>query len=112
MLEIRLATPADDERVRRLAERDSAAVPDGPLLIAEVGGDLRAALALDSGAAIADPFAPTAKLVAALRACAEPPSGADALHLRVVERFLRHLRPDPISEHADLHAGAHLYPSR
>jgi hypothetical protein len=65
---LRPARPADTAALGRLAGRDSAAIPRGRLLVADAGGELVAALSLDTGAAIADPFAPTAHLVAALRA--------------------------------------------
>ena len=61
---------ADDDRaLARLAALDSAAgIPAAPLLVAEVDGDLQVALSLQDGAVIADPFHPTAELVALLRA--------------------------------------------
>ena len=67
---------ADDHRsLFRLAALDSAEVPRAPMLLAEVDGSLRAALSLDDGATIADPFFPTLHLVELLRAhavAAEP----------------------------------------
>jgi hypothetical protein len=48
---------------RAAAELDSAASPEQPVLLAEVDGQLRAALALTGGAVIADPFHPTADLI-------------------------------------------------
>ncbi len=64
---LRYAFPDDDAQVARLAALDSATVPAGPLLLAEVGGQLWAALSLADGGAIADPFHPTLALVALLR---------------------------------------------
>lgn len=61
-LTIRLAGPADGEALRRLAETDSSAAPAGQVLIAEVDGRLWAALSLDDGHAVADPFRPTGEL--------------------------------------------------
>lgn len=72
---IRPTTPADTRAVERLAQLDSARVPAGELLLAEVGGELRAALSLRERAAIADPFAETAGLVALLRARADHLAG-------------------------------------
>jgi hypothetical protein len=63
---IRPAATGDDEAVARLAAVDSAQVPTAPLLVAEVNGELRAAVSLSDGRAIADPFRPTADLVALL----------------------------------------------
>jgi len=66
-ISIRSATPADGRTLSHLAALDSAPVPFGPTLIAEVDGAPRAALSLNDGRAIADPFAPTAELVDLLR---------------------------------------------
>jgi hypothetical protein len=66
-LTIRMAVPTDAEALSRLAELDSARAPGPvPMLLAEVGGELRAAVPLDGGPAIADPFQRTAELVALL----------------------------------------------
>jgi hypothetical protein len=65
---VRVATPDDARAVARLAALDSAATPAGELLLAEVAGELRAAVRVEDRAAIADPFEPTAGLVALLRA--------------------------------------------
>jgi hypothetical protein len=64
---IRFAYPDDDAALHRLAALDSLPVPAGPLLVAEVGGELWAAVSLRGAAAIADPFHHTAELVALLR---------------------------------------------
>jgi hypothetical protein len=63
---IRPALPEDQRALARLAGLDSASVPGAPLLVAEVGGELRAARSLSDGAVIADPFHRTAWLVALL----------------------------------------------
>jgi hypothetical protein len=65
-ISIRLATPDDAQALRRLAQLDSSEVPAGPVLLAERQDQLQAALGLHDGATIADPFAPTAELVALL----------------------------------------------
>jgi hypothetical protein len=65
---LRPATAEDAAAVCRLAALDSAAVPAPPLLLAEAGGTLRAALSTATGAAIADPFYRSAGLVGLLRA--------------------------------------------
>jgi hypothetical protein len=65
---LRMGKAGDAAALQGLAERDSRRPPDGPVLVAESGGKLLAALALRSGETIADPFEPTAHLVAALRA--------------------------------------------
>jgi hypothetical protein len=71
---IRPAYPDDEAAIVRLAALDSAAVPSSPFLVAEVGGELRAALSLGSGRVIADPFHQTLRIVEMLRAY----SGAEA----------------------------------
>jgi hypothetical protein len=53
---LRLAGPADEQILASLAELDSTVPPAPPVLIAEVGGDIYAALSLHDGALIADPF--------------------------------------------------------
>jgi hypothetical protein len=64
---IRRASDADASAVARLAELDSASPPTGELLLAEVAGELWAAVEVDGGAAIADPFRPSGDLVELLR---------------------------------------------
>jgi hypothetical protein len=64
---IRAAVPADEAALRRLAQLDSAAPPQGPVVVAEVDGGLLAAISLADGRTVADPFAPTAELVAMLQ---------------------------------------------
>jgi hypothetical protein len=65
---IRYAFPADAAAIAALAAVDSQAVPEGELLVAEVGGELWAAVSLTGQASIADPFRPTADVCALLQA--------------------------------------------
>ena len=65
---IRPAYADDDRALARLAALDSAHKPSGPMLLAEVDGELRAALSLENQKAIADPFFPSLHLVSLLRA--------------------------------------------
>jgi hypothetical protein len=65
---IRTAGSADAAALAKLAALDSAEVPSSPLLIAEVTGQVRAAVSLHDGAAIADPFSHTAGMVQLLHA--------------------------------------------
>jgi hypothetical protein len=60
---IRLARPEDEAAVERLAELDSARVPTGDVIVAEVRGTVWAALSLADFHAVADPFRPTGELV-------------------------------------------------
>jgi hypothetical protein len=74
-LTIRRATSADDFSVRRLAVLDSASPPTGEVLLAEMGDELWAALSIDTGAAVADPFRPSGDLVDLLRLRADGLAG-------------------------------------
>jgi hypothetical protein len=65
-ISIRFAGPADRDEVARLAELDSARRIDGEALVALVDGRIEAALPLDRGRVIADPFEPTAELATLL----------------------------------------------
>jgi hypothetical protein len=64
---IRMATDDDTEALRHLAELDSQGPLGGRVMIGELDGAPAAALSLDTGRAIADPFRPTAHLVASIR---------------------------------------------
>jgi hypothetical protein len=70
---------SEEPGVLRIAALDSARVPAAPLLVAEVGGHVRAVVSLDDGSAVADPFHPTRDLLELLHAHAEasrrPPHG-------------------------------------
>jgi hypothetical protein len=61
------STPADGQDIGRLALLDGQRAPAGPALLAYVDGELRAAVELVDGQAIADPFHPTAELLEILR---------------------------------------------
>jgi hypothetical protein len=74
---IRPAYADDEPALVRLAALDSAErSPRAPLVLAEVDGEIRAALSLRDGSAIADPFFPTSDIVALLRAHAASSAGA------------------------------------
>jgi hypothetical protein len=60
---IRHASADDAFALFRLASLDSAEVPRQPLLVADVDGELQAALSLYDGAVIADPFHRTQPLL-------------------------------------------------
>ena len=79
---IRLSTDGDHHELARLAELDSSRAPRGDVMLAFVEGELRAAVALDSGDAVADPFYPSAELVELLRMSAQQPDGAIGHGLR------------------------------
>jgi hypothetical protein len=64
---IREATGTDVFALRRLASLDDRPALRGNALIAEEHGEMRAAIDIQSGRVIANPFAPTADLVDMLR---------------------------------------------
>ena len=60
---IRAARGSDGPALRRLAALDSAEVPAGALLVAESDDAVVAAMSVDTGAKVADPFRRTADVV-------------------------------------------------
>jgi hypothetical protein len=60
---LRLCRVADDDALERLALLEGRPAPAGRYVVAEVDGDVVAAISLVSGAALADPFKPTAHLM-------------------------------------------------
>lgn len=79
---VRRAFPEDARAVDRLAQLDSGQVPTGPTLVAEVRGELVAALPLGGGRPVADPLRPTAELVGLLELRAAQLNGDDGRHRR------------------------------
>jgi hypothetical protein len=78
---IRAARGSDHLALARLAQLDSKRPLTGDILVAERDGELAAAFSLSTGAHAADPFRPTAELVALLRlhaAALEPGGEGDA----------------------------------
>lgn len=75
---IRPARLDDQLALIRLAALDSADQPPaGPILVAEVDGDIRAALSISDRTAIADPFHPTAAMLELLGAYADSTARAE-----------------------------------
>jgi hypothetical protein len=66
-LTIRHATAGDLPALERLAALDSRRLPSGELFVGEVDGRLLAAVSIDTGSVIADPFEHTAAIVDVLR---------------------------------------------
>jgi len=66
-LAIRRSAPGDGDRIRLLARLDDRRAPAGPCLVAEIEGEMVAALSLVTGAAVSDPFRPTADALALLQ---------------------------------------------
>jgi hypothetical protein len=63
---VRMAEPADEEMLRRLASLDSSRLPGGPLLVGEISGGIQAAVPVKGGRGIANPFVRTAELMTLL----------------------------------------------
>ena len=72
---MRPATAADRAALTELAALDSAAPLAGRVLLAEADDRLVAALSLDDGRVVADPFARTRAVVAMLRVAAHGSRG-------------------------------------
>ena len=87
-LTIRCADVTDAGALVRLAALDSSSPPTGDALIAEVGHEVWAAVEIDSGTAIADPFRPSAELVDLLRLRAGLTRGAKRAERRSLARLL------------------------
>lgn len=64
---IREAESTDLRALSRIAELDSRHMPHGQLLVAMADGRIRAAIGVDDGAVISDPFAANSELVDLLR---------------------------------------------
>jgi hypothetical protein len=86
---IREAGLSDSRAIDALAALDSRHRPLGRLLVAEVGGQIAAALPLDGGSPIADPFRPTAELLALLEARAAQLGGRRRRRLPLARPRLR-----------------------
>jgi hypothetical protein len=63
---VRLAEPADESVLRRLAALDSSRFPSGTLLVGEISGGVQAAVPVMGGRGIANPFVRTAELMTLL----------------------------------------------
>jgi hypothetical protein len=87
-LVLRPATTVDTAALARLAALDSARPLTGEVMLAYAGGDVRAALSLETGRVVADPFYPSAELVELLRAAA-----GERRHRRSWRRASRAPRP-------------------
>lgn len=88
-LTFRHVAPSDVEALRRLAELDSSRVPTGEVLVADVGGELWAAISVDDGHMIADPFRPTRPHVALLEQRARQLRRGARAHRPRLTRFRR-----------------------
>ncbi len=76
---IRAARDDDEPGLVRVAQLDSRSLPAGRLLVAEVDGELVAAVSLDDGASVANPYRPTAAIVRLLELRAQQPRSPGAI---------------------------------
>jgi hypothetical protein len=92
---IRYAGPADAAALERLAQLEGERLVDGPMLVAQVGDELWAAVELDGPQVLADPFRPSAELLLTVagRAAQIRRSHDAALRPAGPVRLLRRLRP-------------------
>ena len=70
---LRRYSAEDHDPLAHLAALDSSKPPHQPVVVAEVGGELRAALSLNDGSLVADPFHLTEGAADLLRAYARQP---------------------------------------
>ena len=96
-LTLRLSNGEDALALGRLAQLDATLYDGSEVLLAELGGELVAALPLDGGRAFADPFRHTAELVALLglrrdQLAAAAASGRGLSRARRAGRRLRRYR--------------------
>jgi hypothetical protein len=94
-LTVRHASASDRSELARLAALDSATPPRGPALVAEADSRMLAVLPLGSGRPIADPFEPTAEVVALLQLRAEQLSMRARSRRGLGERLRSLLRARP-----------------
>ena len=98
---VRHAHRSDAAALERLAVLDSGSAPAQPALLAESQARILAALPLGSGRAIADPFEPTAELVALLELRRDQLLRAEQTRRPLGERLRGLFRvPAPLSRRA------------
>lgn len=92
---VRRAVAGDRIELERLAALDSATPPRGPALVAEADSRMLAVLPLGAGRPIADPFEPTAAVVALLELRAEQLAGRASERRGWAKRMRSLFRPRP-----------------
>jgi hypothetical protein len=85
-ISIRGLGPADAAELQQVAGRDSAQAPTGDVLGAERAGRLIAAISIDTGDVVADPFTPTGAARSLLVLRAEQVRRSRAQHGRPARR--------------------------
>ena len=92
---VRHAVATDAAELERLAALDSARPPRGPAIVAMADTRMLAALPIGSGRPIADPFEPTAEIVALLELRAAQLADESSQSRGLSERVRSLLRPRP-----------------
>ena len=92
---IRHARPDEADALITLAQLDSSRAPRGDVIVADVQGELWAAVSLDDGHAVANPFRPSGELTFTLleRARELRGAGRDSMRRRPRGSRSRHARP-------------------
>ncbi len=95
---IRRSRPEDARALGRLAQLDETLTDEGPYLVAEVGGEMWAALPVPGGPGFADPFrrsAPALGMLELRRAQLETAAGAPRVSFarRAARRLRRYRAP-------------------
>jgi hypothetical protein len=74
---VRMAREEDVNAIYRIAALDDKKAPQGRVLVAEADGELIAALGIDGGSAVADPFRWTSDVLALMEMRAEQIAAVD-----------------------------------
>jgi hypothetical protein len=98
---LRMAGADDAGRLHRLAALDSVPLPSGATLLAEVEGELVAALSLADRARIGDPFRPTRAILDLLELRADQLEASEGAQsgpgkLRECQKATRSTAPQPV----------------
>lgn len=104
-LAIRLAGPSDAPAIERLAQLEGRRAPSGDVLLALVAGEPLAALPLDAGRPLADPFRPTERLVRLLALRAEALTADPGAGVHRPTDCYRSAPTGPLARLAGLRAG-------
>ena len=90
---VRHASSRDEARIRHLSRLDDQRIPDGTFIVAELGGQVMAAMSLSAGVVVTEPFRRTADAAELLRLRARrlhaPPAGPVARRRRALGARLR-----------------------
>jgi hypothetical protein len=103
VISLRPAAAGDDAALEQLAELSGRVKTHGPWLVAEVDGQLWAALPLAGGQALADPFRPTAELRALMSLRAKQLGSKKRVLRDSAGRLRRRFRSTPtLADHGSL----------